>query len=71
MILYYIKRSIYGTFYYLNNVIHRENGLAIEMSNGDKHWYLNGELNREDGPAIEYFNGNKYWYKHGKLHQKD
>ena len=40
---YDIKIDIYGTkCYYLNNLLHREDGLAIEYPDGDKIWYLNG-----------------------------
>jgi hypothetical protein len=42
--------------------LHREDGHALEHTNGSKYWYINGLLNREDGPAIEYNNGNKSWF---------
>ena len=29
--------------WFLNDVLHREDGPAIEYYNGDKYWYLNGE----------------------------
>jgi len=45
---------------------HREDGPAIERSNGSKHWYINGNLHREDGPAVELPNGYKIWYINGK-----
>ena len=35
------------------NLLHREDGPAIEKSNGYKFWYRQGKLHREDGPAIE------------------
>ena len=35
----------------INGKFHREDGPAIEWSNGDKEWYLNGRRHREDGPA--------------------
>ena len=41
----------------INGKRHREDGPAIEGSNGNKAWYLNGKLHREDGPAIEYHDG--------------
>ena len=49
----------------------RENGPAVEYTDGDKSWYQNGERHRTDGPAIEYANGDKYWYQNGKLHRDD
>ena len=48
--------------YYVNNVLHREDGPAIEKSNGTKFWYKNGKLHREDGPAIESAYGHQCWY---------
>ena len=50
---------------------HREDGPAIDYSNGHKCWYLNGLLHREDGPAHENANGDKRWYLNGLLHRVD
>src|ERR1700677_2010702 len=52
--------------WYLNGKWHREDGPAIEYTNGDKEWYLNGKWHREDGPAIEYADGTKKWYLDNK-----
>jgi hypothetical protein len=57
--------------WYLNGKRHREDGPAIEYSDGSKHWYLNGNLHREDGPAIECSDGSKLWYLNGKCHRED
>ena len=67
------KVDEHGTIRYRNEQgkLHREDGLAIEYANGDKHWYLNGKRHREDGPAIEYANGDKLWYINDKLHRED
>ena len=54
-----------------NGQNHREDGPAIERTDGTKLWYLNGLHHREDGPAIEYANGDKYWYLNGQLHRTD
>ena len=66
MIPQYIKINKYGNkFYYKDktmNILHREDGAAIECSNGSKVWYLNGKIHREDGPAIEYADGSKFWW---------
>ena len=48
--------------WFLNDVLHREDGPAIETPDGEKLWYLHGNLHREDGPAIEWPNGTKFWY---------
>ena len=69
---YDIKVDAVGNkYYYVDFIIHRENGPAIEYITGEKWWYKNGLLHREDGPAIEYANGNKIWYKNGDLHRED
>jgi hypothetical protein len=52
--------------YYLNGILHREDGPAVELYNRDKYWYFNGKLHRESGPAIQLNNGDKWWYFHGK-----
>lgn len=57
--------------WYLNWRLHREDGPAMERSNGDKFWYLNGELHRKDGPAMEFADGDKHWCMYGRLHRTD
>ena len=57
--------------WYINGKLHREDGPAIERSNGFNSWYINGKLHREDGPAIEQSNGYNSWYINGKLHRED
>ena len=39
--------------WYLNGLLHREDGPAVEYADGDKYWYLNDKRHREDGPAVE------------------
>jgi len=51
--------------------INRDDGPAIEWTDGTKHWYKEGERHRLDGPACECSNGNKVWYKKGKCHRVD
>ena len=62
----------YGSKKYYNaeGQRHREDGPAVEYSNGDKEWFLNGKLHREDGPAKE-FKANKYWYINDERHRED
>jgi hypothetical protein len=57
----YDDRSVW----YLNGKVHRENGPAVEWSEGTKDWYLNGELHRVDGPAVEWSDGGKEWHLNG------
>lgn len=43
-------------------ILHREDGPAVESKDGIKYWYQNGQLHREDGPAIEIHTGTvEYW----------
>jgi hypothetical protein len=51
--------------WYLNGLLHREDGPAIEYINGYKAWCIKGIYHREDGPAIEYSDGSKEWYLNG------
>ena len=60
----YTVRVYKNSTEYLNSKckLHREDGPAVEWSDGSKEWWFNGKLHREDGPAIEDNNGNKTWY---------
>ncbi len=72
MIEYTVKVYEYGRKeWYLNGLLHREDGPAIERRNGTKHWYLNGIRHREDGPAIERADGSKAWYLNGKRYTEE
>ena len=48
-----------------NGEVHREDGPAIEYSNGTKYWYLNGKRHRENGPVVEC-GAYKYWFLQGE-----
>ena len=66
----YIETTKYGTHYYSDEamtVLHREDGPAVEDTDGHKEWYINGKRHREGGPALEWNNGDKEWYIHGTL----
>jgi hypothetical protein len=52
--------------WFLNGKLHREDGPAIEWSNGTKEWWLNGKRHRSDGPAVERNKGSKEWWFCGK-----
>ena len=60
-----------GKYWRLNDVLHREDGPAIEYFSGGKMWYLNGELHREDGPAIDLSNGTKEWHLNGEEYTEE
>ena len=62
----------YGTVrWYKDGNLHRDEGPAIEWTNGTKEWLVNGKLHREDGPAVEYPAGTELWYQQGKIHNED
>ena len=50
--------------------MHREDGPAVEYSNGDREWWFNGKRHRNNGPAIEWVNGTRSWYLNGELHRE-
>ena len=52
-------------FWGFDAVLHREDGPALEVTNGTREWYRNGRLHRDDAPAVEYANGRKLWFKNG------
>lgn len=51
--------------WYLNDQPHREDGPAVELSDGSMQWWFNGKCHREDGPALEFTDGEKFWFIHG------
>ena len=38
--------------WFMNGVLHREDGPTVEYSDGRKLWYFNDKRHREDGPAM-------------------
>ncbi len=58
-------------FWYYNGKRHREDGPAVELSNGTSEWYKHGERHRENGPAIVRNDGYKSWWLNGKLHREN
>ena len=58
-------------YWYINGLRHREDGPAVEYSDGYKEWWINDKLHREDGPAVEYSYGGKRWYLNGKEYSED
>lgn len=52
-------------------ILHREDGPAVEWTDGSKEWFENDQLHRLDGPAREKADGLRSWYRRGKLHRED
>jgi hypothetical protein len=64
----YVKYGYYqGRFF----IKHREDGPAIEWSDGTKSWFIHGKQHRENGPVVEFADGTKFWWIHGKRHRED
>ena len=64
--------EVNGSKWFLKDgVLHRNDGPAIEDSDGATAWYHKGHLHREDGPAIECVDGHKEWWINGKRHRED
>ena len=69
---YEFKKDIAGDKrYYLNGLVHRDKGPAIEYVDGTKYWFKNGKLHREEGPAVEWYNGEKEWWLNNKCYGFD
>lgn len=49
-----------------NQLLHREDGPAIEYVSGPfeghKVWMIHGKYHRIDGPAIEFYNNENYYW---------
>lgn len=54
-----------------NGKLHRNDGPAIERSNGERQWWVNGKRHRVDGPAVIHPEGSKEWWVDGDLHRDD
>lgn len=68
-----LSRS-YGTEYYVNDILHRENGPAGIYFRGKtyrgKHYYNKGKRHRINGPAVIKYKGDKRggYYKSHELY---
>jgi len=50
----------------MQDVLHREDGPAIEYVNGDRAYYQHNLLHRLDGPAFHHISGYGAWYYQGQ-----
>lgn len=57
--------------YYKNNLLHREDGPAVEHPDGQKQYYFEGKLHRIDGPAVIHINGYKEWWINGQFIKRE
>lgn len=56
---------------YMDGLLHRVGGPAVETSDGLQEWYLNGIRHRDDGPAYISKTGVQKWFREGVLHRDD
>jgi hypothetical protein len=63
---YKLVKKEHGKFWFEGKKLHREDGPAVILNNGDQYWYKNDKRHREDGPAIIYKNGKQEWYINGR-----
>ena len=72
---YYVTVDEAGTICWYKDakckILHRENGPAVDCTNGHKEWWQNDQLHRTDGPAIEWRDGDKRWFQNGQRHRID
>jgi hypothetical protein len=59
------------TIWHKCGALHRDNGPAIEKTDGTQYYYKHGLLHRDDGPAIIRPDGTNLWFKNGTLHRED
>jgi hypothetical protein len=69
---YDIKKDYRGTVFEVKRyykkgteILHREDGPAVEWADGSKFWYIKGMLHRTDGPAVES-RGTRGWFINGE-----
>jgi hypothetical protein len=53
-----------------SEMLHCDEGPAVEWADGTTEWYCDGKLHREDGPALEGADGTTHWYRDGKRHRE-
>lgn len=65
-----VETKLHRTWF-MNDLIHRDNGPAREWKDGTVEYFKEGKLHREDGPATIYPNGDYAYYINGKQHRVD
>ena len=69
---YKVVVTEYSTKWFnLEGQLHREDGPAVEYTDGGREYYINDKIHREDGPAVEHANGDKWYYINDELHRED
>ena len=58
-------------WWYLHNKLHRLDGPAVVLSNGNIIWYKHDKRHRIDGPAIEFINGDIEWWLYDEQYTEE
>ncbi len=53
------------------NILHREDGPAVEYISGLKEWHIRGLRHREDGPAVVFGDETIEWWLNDELYTKE
>ena len=70
--IHYEYGKIVCNRYYQNDLLHRQNGPALEYPGSMvEEWWLNGKLHHLDGPAVVRYNGTKEWFLNGVQHREN
>jgi hypothetical protein len=56
--------------WYLDGLLHREDGPAVLYPDGGREWWRFGQLHRDRGPAIERADGSEEWWQGGKQRKR-
>ena len=59
------------TQWFTDGVLDREDGPAIEWTDGNKTWYKSGLIHREDGPAVLNKHGDVLYLIDGRFSRED
>jgi hypothetical protein len=60
-----------GKAWWVDGLLHREDGPAYTTTNGYEVWMVNGKPHRLDGPAFKFANGEKSWWIDGLDYLED
>ena len=54
-------------YYFMDDMLHREDGPAVEHVSGTKIWWIRGKIHNIHGPAIIYPDGQTRFYINDEL----
>ena len=60
------RRKTYETLQWVDEILHRVDGPAMIMGDGQEYWRQNSVLHRLDGPAVIYPDGTECFWINGR-----